>query len=406
MILLRSARINIVLGVAAKLVSTFIAFLSVPLLLTLLGTDGYGTWATLTSLVAFVSLLDLGVGNSMRNSAASISQSSAEAVRAEFVNFFRLLCVVGLGATACFHIIIYWLDLSNGYLVAAWLLYVPLFLRLPLMLGASVLQGVPVAVMHFAALSLVGDSMRDPASYWRVNVTGALNLIEATVAAGISDFVFSSTCATYGDQDGVVLSEETLQRPVNAYGASKKAIEEILANFADSHGLNHVIFRYFNVAGADPDGEIGEIHDPETHLIPLLLETVSGKRPALTVFGTDYPTRDGTCVRDYVHVSDLAEAHVLGLNWLRAGKGRRVFCLGTGTGFSVREVIDQAQLVTNRPVPITIGARRAGDAASLVCGSDRAMSELGWRPERSTLPQMIRDAWAWSQGTGYSLSEG
>ena len=267
-------------------------------------------------------------------------------------------------------------------------------------------EWLPVAVMHFAALSLVGDSMRDPASYWRVNVTGALNLIEATVAAGISDFVFSSTCATYGDQDGVVLSEETLQRPVNAYGASKKAIEEILANFADSHGLNHVIFRYFNVAGADPDGEIGEIHDPETHLIPLLLETVSGKRPALTVFGTDYPTRDGTCVRDYVHVSDLAEAHVLGLDWLRAGKGRRVFCLGTGTGFSVREVIDQAQLVTNRPVPITIGARRAGDAASLVCGSDRAMSELGWRPERSTLPQMIRDAWAWSQGTGYSLSEG
>ena len=260
----------------------------------------------------------------------------------------------------------------------------------------------PVAVMHFAALSLVGESIRDPGRYWRVNVTGALNLIEATVAAGIRNFVFSSTCATYGDQDGVVLHEETLQRPINAYGASKKAIEEILANFTASHGLNHVIFRYFNVAGADPEGQIGEIHDPETHLIPLLLDAVSGKRPALTVFGTDYPTRDGTCVRDYVHVSDLAEAHVLGLNWLRDGKGGRVFCLGTGTGFSVREVIDKARLVTNQAVPITIGARRAGDAASLVCGSDRAMSELGWKPERSTLPQMIRDAWAWSQGPGFS----
>jgi UDP-glucose 4-epimerase len=259
----------------------------------------------------------------------------------------------------------------------------------------------PVSVMHFAALSLVGESMRDPGRYWRVNVTGALNLIEATVAAGIRSFVFSSTCATYGDQDGVLLNEETLQRPINAYGASKKAIEEILANFTDSHGLNHVIFRYFNVAGADPEGQIGEIHDPETHLIPLLLDAISGKRPALTVFGTDYPTRDGTCVRDYVHVSDLAEAHVLGLKWLRDGKGRRVFCLGTGTGFTVREVIDQARLVTNRAVPITIGARRAGDAASLVCGSERAISELGWNPERSTLPQMIRDAWAWSEGPGF-----
>jgi UDP-glucose 4-epimerase len=171
----------------------------------------------------------------------------------------------------------------------------------------------------------------------------------------------------------------------------------MLGQFRDSHGLESVIFRYFNVAGADPEGEAGESHDPETHLIPLLLDAVAGKRPALTVFGTDYPTRDGTCVRDYVHVSDLADAHVLGLGWLRAGRGSRVFCLGTGTGFSVREVIDHARIVTNREVPVTIGARRAGDAAALVCGSQRAVAELGWNPARSTLPQMIRDAWGWAQ---------
>jgi UDP-glucose 4-epimerase len=268
-------------------------------------------------------------------------------------------------------------------------------------IDAALTQYRPVAVMHFAALSLVGESMRDPGHYWRVNVNGALNLIEATVAAGVRDFVFSSTCATYGDQDGVVLDEDTVQRPINSYGASKRAIEEILANFGASHGLNHVIFRYFNVAGADPDGEVGERHDPETHLIPLLLDAIDGKRPALTVYGSDYPTADGTCIRDYVHVSDLADAHVLGLQWLQSGKGNRVFCLGTGKGFSVREVIDHARLITNREVPIIEGSRRAGDAAKLVSGSARAIAELGWQPDRSTLPQMIADAWRWSQGKGF-----
>jgi UDP-glucose 4-epimerase len=268
-------------------------------------------------------------------------------------------------------------------------------------IDAALTQYRPVAVMHFAALSLVGESMRDPGHYWRINVNGALNLIEATVAAGVRDFVFSSTCATYGDQDGVVLDEDTVQRPINSYGASKRAIEEILANFGASHGLNHVIFRYFNVAGADPDGEVGERHDPETHLIPLLLDAIDGKRPALTVYGSDYPTADGTCIRDYVHVSDLADAHVLGLQWLQSGKGNRVFCLGTGKGFSVREVIDHARLITNREVPIIEGSRRAGDAAKLVSGSARAIAELGWLPDRSTLPQMIADAWRWSQGKGF-----
>jgi UDP-glucose 4-epimerase len=268
-------------------------------------------------------------------------------------------------------------------------------------LDAVFRQYQPVAAMHFAALSLVGESMRDPGRYWRENVLGALNLVEAMLAAGCRRFVFSSTCATYGDQDGVLLDEDSRQMPINAYGASKRAIEDILANFGASHGLEAVIFRYFNVAGADPEGEVGEFHQPETHLIPLLLDAIDGKRPALTVFGTDYPTPDGTCIRDYVHVMDLVEAHVLGLRRLLDGKGGRVFNLGTGRGFSVREVIAQSQLVTNRPVPIVEGPRRPGDATSLVSGSARAADELGWRPHRSTLPTMIADAWRWHQSGGW-----
>ena len=260
----------------------------------------------------------------------------------------------------------------------------------------------PVAVMHFAALSIVPDAMRDPGRYWRVNVLGALNVIEAALAAGCLNFVFSSTCATYGDQDGVMLTEDTPQRPTNAYGASKLAIEAMLQNFSASAGLQHVIFRYFNVAGADPAAEIGEQHRPETHLIPLMLDAIDGRRPALTVYGTDYPTADGTCVRDYVHVSDLVAAHVLGLRWLLNGRGNRAFNLGSGRGYSVREVIEASRSVTNRAVPVIFGARRAGDAASLVSGSDRAVRDLGWQPARSDLPQMIRDALAWAQRPGFS----
>jgi UDP-glucose 4-epimerase len=269
-------------------------------------------------------------------------------------------------------------------------------------IDAALAEHRPVAVMHFAALSLVGESMKDPGRYWRVNVGGALNLIEACAAAGVRNFVFSSTCATYGDQDGVLLTEDTPQRPINAYGGSKLAIEGILRDFGAAFGIGHVIFRYFNVAGADPEGEVGEQHLPETHLIPLMLDAVAGKRPALTVFGTDYPTRDGTCVRDYVHVSDLAEAHVLGLRWLVERKGDAVFCLGTGRGFSVREVIEASRAVTNREVPVLIGDRRAGDAAALVSSSDRAIRELGWEPRRSTMRDMIADAWAWAQKPGFS----
>ncbi len=262
-------------------------------------------------------------------------------------------------------------------------------------------QYAPVAVVHFAALSQVGEAMTEPGRYWHNNVTGSLTLIEAAVAAGCLDFVFSSTCATYGEHDNVVLNEETPQHPLNAYGASKRAIEDILRDFECAHGLRHVIFRYFNVAGADPEAEVGEFHRPETHLVPLMLDAIDGKRDALTVFGTDYDTPDGTCIRDYVHVCDLVDAHVLGLKWLRDGKASRVFNLGTGSGFSVREVIDHSRSVTNREVPIVIGARRGGDCTKLVSGSVRAEHELGWTPERSTLEQMIADAWRWHQSGHY-----
>jgi UDP-glucose 4-epimerase len=258
----------------------------------------------------------------------------------------------------------------------------------------------PRAILHFAALSQVGESMRDPGLYWHNNVAGSLSLMQAAVAAGCRDIVFSSTCATYGDQDNVVLDEACAQAPINAYGASKRAIEDMLRDFEAAHGLRHVIFRYFNVAGADPEAEIGEYHRPETHLIPLMLEAIEGTREALTIFGTDYDTPDGTCIRDYVHVTDLIAAHVRGLEWLLEGQDSRVFNLGTGTGFSVREVIDQSAAVTNRPVPVIEGPRRAGDCTRLVSGSTRAEAELGWRPARSTLPQMIGDAWRWHQ-TGH-----
>lgn len=267
-------------------------------------------------------------------------------------------------------------------------------------IDAAFAQYKPVAVMHFAALSQVGDSMKQPGVYWRNNVQGSLNLIEAAVEAECKNFVFSSTCATYGDQDNVVLDENSVQLPINAYGASKRAIEDILRDFEVAHGLKNVIFRYFNVAGADPEGEVGEFHQPETHLVPLMLDAIDGKRDALTIFGTDYDTPDGTCIRDYVHVCDLIDAHVLGLNWLLEGKPSRVFNLGTGTGFSVRDVVDHSREVTNRAVPVKEGARRPGDCTKLVSGSTRAEAELGWSPKRSTMSQMISDAWRWHQ-TGH-----
>jgi UDP-glucose 4-epimerase len=221
------------------------------------------------------------------------------------------------------------------------------------------------------------------------------------VAAGIENFLFSSTCATYGDRDNVVLDETASQHPINAYGESKKAVEDILTDFGNAFGLKHVIFRYFNVAGGDPDGEIGEYHQPETHLIPIILQAIDGKRDALTIFGTDYDTPDGTCIRDYVHVCDLVDAHVLGLSWLLDGKGSRVFNLGMEDGFSVREVVDQSRVVTNRSVPIIECDRRPGDCTKLVSESVRANTELGRVPKRSNMRDMIQDAWLWHNNGTY-----
>jgi len=259
----------------------------------------------------------------------------------------------------------------------------------------------PDAVMHFAAFSDVGEATRDPGKYWRNNVAGSLNLIEAMLGAGCRRMVFSSTCAVYGDADGVTLDETQPTAPLNAYGASKLAIEAMLKDFSASDGLEAVVFRYFNVAGADPEGEVGEHHRPETHLVPLMLDAVAGQRPALTIYGTDYDTPDGTCIRDYVHVADLVDAHVLGLARLFDGKGGGLYNLGTGHGFSVREVVAQSGAVTNRDVPVTEGARRAGDAVKLVSGSRRAEEDLGWRPVRSSMRDMIADAWRWHQSPGY-----
>ena len=260
----------------------------------------------------------------------------------------------------------------------------------------------PTAVMHFAALSQVGESMKEPEKYWRNNVLGSLNLIEACVKHDVKNFVFSSTCATYGDQDNVVLDENSIQLPINSYGASKKAVEEILWNMEQAYGLNSVIFRYFNVAGADPEGEIGEFHQPETHLVPLILQAIDGQRDALTIFGTDYETPDGTCIRDYVHVCDLVDAHILGLRHLEDGGASSVFNLGTGSGFSVRAMIKEAGAITNRPVPVVEGDRRPGDCTRLVSGSQKAKDVLGWNPQRSTPKEMITDAWRWHNSGNYT----
>ena len=259
----------------------------------------------------------------------------------------------------------------------------------------------PIAVMHFAALSQVGESMLEPGLYWQNNVMGSLNLVQAAVDNGCMDFVFSSTCSIYGDQDGVLLDEDSTQYPITAYGASKRAVENILASYQATYGLNHVIFRYFNVAGADPEAEIGEFHQPETHLIPLILDAVDGKGDPLMIYGTDYDTPDGTCIRDFVHVCDLVDAHLLGLKWLQDGRGSSVFNLGTGDGFSVREVVEHAKKVIKKPVPIIEGARRPGDCTKLVSGSSRAVFELGWLATRSNMEQMITDAWRWHQNGDY-----
>jgi UDP-glucose-4-epimerase GalE len=259
----------------------------------------------------------------------------------------------------------------------------------------------PTAVMHFAALSLVGESMSDPGRYWRNNVVGSLNLLDAMRAADVGALVFSSTAATYGEPDATLIAEDAPLQPTNTYGATKLAVERMVADFGRAHGLRAAVFRYFNVAGADKERMIGEDHRPETHLIPIVLETAAGRRGSMTINGDDYDTPDGTCVRDYIHVEDLVEAHALGLERLLDGGAGLTANLGSGRGWSVREVIERASAVTGIPVPHTIGARRTGDPARLVCDGARAHEILGWRPTRSDLDEMIADAWAWTQRGGY-----
>jgi UDP-glucose 4-epimerase len=255
--------------------------------------------------------------------------------------------------------------------------------------------------MHFAALIEVGVSVREPDTFWKNNVTGTMSLLDAMVATGLRKIVFSSTCAVNGDQDGVMLDETSGFAPASPYAASKFAVEHMLHDYGTAFGIRHLAFRYFNVAGADDQAKIGEHHRPETHLIPLILDAIEGKRDALSVFGQDYPTRDGTCVRDYVHVEDLADAHIKGLQYLERDERVPVLTLGTGDGFTVREVMEAAAAVTGKPVPASDAPRRAGDPASLVCGSKLAGQELGWTPDRSNLKRMIADAYRWHQSGHY-----
>jgi len=253
------------------------------------------------------------------------------------------------------------------------------------------------AVMHFSAYAYVGESVQNPAKYYRNNVVATLTLLEAMVAAGIPYFVFSSTCATYGVPQSLPLTETHPQGPINPYGHSKRMVEQILWDFDQAHGLKSVIFRYFNAAGADPQGRLGEDHDPETHLIPLVLQTALGRRSAITIFGTDYDTWDGTCVRDYVHVTDLAQAHLLGLEYLLQNGETAAFNLGNNQGFSVRQVIDAARSITGHAIPVIESDRRPGDPPSLVGSSDRAKTVLGWVPQYGDLETLMGHAWQWHQ---------
>jgi UDP-glucose-4-epimerase GalE len=259
-------------------------------------------------------------------------------------------------------------------------------------------------VLHFAARCYVGESVREPGEYYRANVGRTVELLEALRAAEITALVFSSTCATYGDPVQVPMSEDHPQRPINPYGRSKLFVEQILADYARAHGLRSACLRYFNAAGAHPSGAIGEHHDPETHLIPLAIQAAQGLKPGLQIFGDDYPTRDGTCVRDYVHVSDLAEAHLLALEQiLELPPGRRAWNLGTGVGSSVREVIRTVEEVSGLRVPQRVAPRRPGDPPELVAEGALAARELGWQPRFASLRAVVETAWAWhrSHPRGY-----
>lgn len=250
-------------------------------------------------------------------------------------------------------------------------------------------------VLHFASFIQVGESVREPGKYYQNNVANTLNLLDAMVRHGVRSFVFSSSAAVFGEPQYVPIDEAHPKAPVNPYGSSKLMVEQILADYDRAHGLKSVCLRYFNAAGADPGGQLGERHEPETHLIPLAMQAASGRRPHVTVFGRDYDTPDGTCIRDYIHVIDLCQAHLLALKQLWQGGGSAAFNLGNGQGFSVREVIDAARAVTGREIPVVYGERREGDPARLVADSRMARQTLGWSPEHAELETIIAHAWQW-----------
>ena len=252
-------------------------------------------------------------------------------------------------------------------------------------------------VINFAACSLVGESVTNPLKYYGNNVEGAVSLLTAMQAHGVDKIVFSSTAATYGEPEKQPIEEGDRTEPTNPYGATKLAIENMLKWCDRAYGIRYVALRYFNAAGSDTEAGIGEDHEPESHLIPLVMKTALGQRDHIGIFGEDYPTPDGTCVRDYIHVKDLAEAHLLALEYLERGGSSDVFNLGSGTGYSVREIIDTARRVTGRPIPVKAEPRRGGDPSVLIASNKKAAEVLGWKPSRS-LEQIVADAWAWHSG--------
>lgn len=257
------------------------------------------------------------------------------------------------------------------------------------------------AVMHFAAYAYVGESVIDPEKYYINNVANTLNLLHAMRTHGCDKIIFSSTCATYGEPERVPITEDMPQRPINPYGASKLMIERILKDYGAAYGIKHVILRYFNAAGADPEGEIGENHDPETHLIPLVLDAAAGKRPDIKVFGTDYDTRDGSCIRDYIHVNDLADAHIRALRYLQNCGESDYFNLGNTRGTSVLEVINSVKRVTGRDFKVLFADRRPGDPAKLVGSSEKARRVLDWEPRFADIDTIVEHAWKWHDNNAH-----
>lgn len=255
------------------------------------------------------------------------------------------------------------------------------------------------AVVHFAASAYVGESMEQPAKYFQNNVQNTLSLLNAMLEAGVKQIVFSSSCAVYGDPGDQLITEETLKQPMSPYGESKLFVERVLGWYREAYGMRSVALRYFNAAGADPDGEIGENHDPETHILPLVIQTALGQRDCFSIFGNDYSTPDGTAVRDYIHVSDLADAHLRALTYLANGGESTAINLGTGKGYSVRQIVEAVERLSGLPVAVKELPRRAGDPPSLVADASRAASVLGWRPVHSDLDTIVQTAWNWFSRT-------